>query len=357
MRTRLSSSSVGTRVVALASPRAGAGAGCGNRESARVAAGASSTRWRTVSEAVLLRAASSISTMASAFSGAESSPATVATICSRQSAADMSAWARMDEGGVLSFSQISRMSSRRCASLATPRIPRMFADPLSVCAARFALRSSSDCVGSAIQPCSDCVTSAACGGESCRKASISAASTSLEMSRARSQASSASGAACSVSSSAAPMPFAAASSARNSVSAAVIERQRHPAAAEMRDQRFDRSALGRVAQVRFEQLRPFDEERPHQHACVLVVGIEVLEIVEHAGADALHAGESHVAGGFRKPRDGRQIGIVPRGTQVIGRRELGCQTLELVCQRCEEVLSPHRYVSWPSLSRAGWSVV
>ena len=51
-----------------------------------------------------------------------------------------------------SVSQISRMSSRRCASLATPRMPRIFAEPLSVCAARLALRRSSDCVGSAIQP-------------------------------------------------------------------------------------------------------------------------------------------------------------------------------------------------------------
>ena len=218
MRTRLSSNSVGTRVVALGSARA-AGVDAGALERP-LPPESSSVRWRGASTASLLRAASSRSTTARALSGAESSPATAATICSRQSAADTSACARIDEGGELSVSQISRMSSRRCASLATPRMPRIFAEPLSVCAARLALRRSSDCVGSAIHPCSDCVTSAACGGESCRKASIRAASTSLEISRARSPASSASGAACSVSSSAAPIPLAAESSARSSVSAA-----------------------------------------------------------------------------------------------------------------------------------------
>ena len=130
-----------------------------------------------------------------------------------------------------------------------------------------------------------------------------------------------------------------------------VERQRHPAAAEMRDQRVDGRCARGVAQVRLEQLRPVGEERPHQHARVLVVGVEVFEIVEHAGADALHAGEAHVARGFRKPRDGRYIGIVGRrarrivrGSRVVRRRELGCETLELVGERCEEVLSSHRCV-------------
>ena len=77
--------------------------------------------------------------MASALSGGASSPATAATICSRQSAAAISALARARDGATPSASQISSTSSRRCASFATPRMPRMFAEPLSVCAARFAV--------------------------------------------------------------------------------------------------------------------------------------------------------------------------------------------------------------------------
>ena len=76
----------------------------------------------------------------------------------------------------------------------------------------------------------------------------------------------------------------------------------------------------------------------------------MFEIAEHAGGDALHAVEAHVSGGFRKARDGRYIGIVGvcagagivRGSRVIRRRELGRQTLELVRQRGEEILSSHR---------------
>ena len=55
--------------------------------------------------------------------------------------------AHATKAATLSASQISSMSSSRCASLATPRMPRMFAEPLSVCAARLALRSSSDLRG------------------------------------------------------------------------------------------------------------------------------------------------------------------------------------------------------------------
>ena len=57
--------------------------------------------------ASLLRAASSSSMTPSALSGAESSPATVATICSRQSAADMSACARRRRGrGAFGFADL-----------------------------------------------------------------------------------------------------------------------------------------------------------------------------------------------------------------------------------------------------------
>ncbi len=217
MRTTSSSSWVGTRVVALGSARVCVTTAAGAASAS--ATGAASTRWRTVSLESLLRAASSISTMANALSGALSSPHTAATICSRQSAAAISAAERALEGWTASVSQISSTSSSRCASFATPMMPRMLAEPLRVCAARLALRSSSDCVKSAIHPDSESVTSAACGGESCMKASSRAASTSLEMLSARSPASSASGAADSLSSSAAPIERAAASSLRSSFSA------------------------------------------------------------------------------------------------------------------------------------------
>ena len=43
---------------------------------------------------------------------------------------------------------------------------------------------------------------------------------------------------------------------------------------------------------------------------------------------------------------------------VIGLRELGRETLELVGQRGEEILSSHRYVSVPSVRpRGSWWVV
>ena len=197
------------------------------------------------------------------------------------------------------------------------------------------------------------MTSAACGGESCRNASSSAASTSLEMASDRSEASSASGAACSVSSSAAPIELAAASSARNSVNAESSSgRGTQPPPKCAISESIGAVPAG-IAQVRLEQQRPVGEERPHQHARILVVGVEMPKIVEHAGADALHAREAHVARGFRKPRHGRYIGIVTRRTRVVRGRELGCETLELVGERCEEILSSHRCVPCRSLSRAG----
>ena len=61
----------------------------------------------------------------------------------------------------------------------------------------------------------------------------------------------------------------------------------------------------------------------------------------------LHALEAHVAGGFRKPRHGRYIGIVGARrrpgsiARVIGMRELGSDPLELVGECCEEILSSH----------------
>ena len=69
MRTRLSSNSVGTRVVAFGFGARGAVAGQGRPRERCAAAGVSSARWRTVSEASLLRAASSSSMTARALSG------------------------------------------------------------------------------------------------------------------------------------------------------------------------------------------------------------------------------------------------------------------------------------------------
>ena len=96
------------------------------------------------------------------------------------------------------------------------------------------------------------------------------------------------------------MPLAAESSARSSVSAASSSGSgtQPPPKCAISDS-IGPAAVG-VAQVRFEQLRPVGEERPHQHARVLVVGVEVFEIVEHAGGDALHAREAHVARRLQK---------------------------------------------------------
>ena len=70
--------------------------------------------------------------------------------------------------------------------------------------------------------------------------------------------------------------------------------------------------------------------------------------------------EAHVARGFRKARDGRYIGIIGMRTppdrpmtRVVRSRELGRETLELVGQRCEEILSSHLCDSVPRLGRAG----
>ena len=219
--------------------------------------------------------------------------------------------ARCSEGATASASQISSTSSRRCASLATPRMPRMLAEPLSVCAARLALRSSSVCAGCGDPAVSDWVTSAACGGESFMNASMQRGvhvTRDVECQvRGRERFGrglfglverGADGAGRERARRAAPpaprLPAAAAPSRRRNVRAA---------------HSIGRRRVG-VAQMRLEQRRPFGEERPHQHARIGVVRVEVVEVAEHAGADALDALEAHVARGFRKPRHGRYIGIV-----------------------------------------------
>ena len=65
-----------------------------------------------------------------------------------------------------------------------------------------------------------------------------------------------------------------------------FQRQRHPATAEVCEQRVDRARRVGVAQMRLEQRRPFGEERPDQHAGIGVVHVDVVEVAEHAGADA-----------------------------------------------------------------------
>jgi hypothetical protein len=70
----------------------------------------------------------------------------------------------------------------------------------------------------------------------------------------------------------------------------------------------------------------------------------VREVLEHAGADALHAFESHVAGGFGKPADRRYIGMRGRAgivARVVGLHELRGDAPELVGERREEILSSH----------------
>ena len=167
-------------------------------------------------------------------------------------------------------------------------------------------------MGSAIQPCSDCVTSAACGGESCRKASISAASTSLrDVEREVGGVERFGRGLLGLIERGADAARGRRAPTRSSVRRRIVERQRHPAAAEVRAQRI-RPGPGAVASRRCASSKrgqSVKNGRTSTRASASSAS-RCSRLSSTQARDALHAVEAHVARGFRKPRDGRYIGII-----------------------------------------------